>query len=73
MNPSPSSEALERLNEIADAWSGLNDLLCPVTPGCDLHLVNRSHLHSLTTLVLREQRTALQQLHDELDREARSC
>jgi len=73
MNPSASSEALERLDETVDSWAAVNDLICPVTPGCDLHLVNRSHLHSLTTLVLREQRTALQQLHDELDREARSC
>jgi len=70
MNFSASIDALERLYETADSWAAVSDLICPVTPGCDLHAVNRSHLHSLTSLVLREQRTALQQLHAELYREA---
>jgi len=60
-----SSEAIDRLEEIHACWAAVSDLLCPCgARQCDLHIVSRESLSTLTRLLCEQEARALTQLRE---------
>lgn len=61
--PDDVVEALDRLDEIHACWIAVSDLLCPCGgQQCDLHIVSRAELSTLTHLLVTEEARALTKL-----------